>query len=80
MERNKDILIHFVNDIFDLSKNPVEEVTSLAITIFWIQKQANEIGGIFLSPFCSCLSLIKQKINSLQLSTNGPIFSNTPMK
>jgi predicted transposase/invertase (TIGR01784 family) len=28
-ERNKDILIHFVNDIFDLSKNPVEEVTFL---------------------------------------------------
>ena len=28
-ERNKDILIHFVNDIFDLQKNPVEEVTFL---------------------------------------------------
>ena len=28
-ERNRDILIHFVNDIFDLSKNPVEEVTFL---------------------------------------------------
>ncbi len=28
-ERNKDILIHFVNDIFDLHKNPVEEVTFL---------------------------------------------------
>ncbi len=28
-ERNKDILIHFLNDIFDLYKNPVEEVTFL---------------------------------------------------
>ena len=26
-KRNRDILIHFVNDIFDLHTNPVEEVT-----------------------------------------------------
>src|SRR5271155_1493804 len=28
-ERNKDILIHFLNDIFERSINPIEEVTFL---------------------------------------------------